>query len=262
MSSLLLEDTSSPPPPSPSGSASLDSGKVGTQSKRPFSVSQTEQRVKARRLEGTSSSDYELTKAQDDRKVESAVLTLRMQRLSEYTQPVYITPMAKPSLQSDDDTLFPLMEKVKDFLAGDRQVMLILGDSGAGKSTFNRHLEHELWQDYHPSGRIPLFINLPALERPEKELVAEQLRTHDFTDDQIRGLKQHSQFILICDGYDEIQLTSNLHTTNLLNRPGQWNVKLLITCRSQYLGPDYRGCFVPKAEGKYNCAADDLFMQA
>ncbi|KAF8931792.1 hypothetical protein BGZ47_011689 [Haplosporangium gracile] len=49
--------------------------------------------------------------------------------------------MAKSNLQSSDDTLFPLMDKVKDFLAGDCQVMLILGDSGAGKSTFNRHLD-------------------------------------------------------------------------------------------------------------------------
>ncbi|KAF9117653.1 hypothetical protein BGW39_001970, partial [Mortierella sp. 14UC] len=51
------------------------------------------------------------------------------------------------------------------------------------------------------------------------------------------------------------QLTSNLHTTNLLNRPGHPDAKLLITCRSQYLGPDYRFRFVPKA-------ADSLFQEA
>lgn len=170
--------------------------------------------------------------------------------------------MAKPSLQASDDKLSSLMNGVKDFLAGDRQVILILGDSGAGKSTFNRHLECELWQEYKAGGRIPLFINLPALERPEKELIAEQLRTWDFSDDDILELKQQRKFILICDGYDESQLTSNLHTTNLLNQSGQWNAKLLISCRTQYLGPDYRDRFVPTADGMYHHAANDLFQEA
>ncbi|KAG0284425.1 hypothetical protein BGZ96_011204 [Linnemannia gamsii] len=183
-----------------------------------------------------------------------------MQRLSEYEQPVYIPPMAKPNLQAKDDTLFPLMKKVKDFLANDCQV--ILGDSGAGKSTFNRHLEHELWKAYSTGERIPLFINLPALDRPEKELIAEQLRTYMFSKEQIQELEQYRQFVLICDGYDESQLTSNLHTTNLLNRSGKRDAKLLITCRTQHLGPDYWIPFVPEAVGKYHQAADDLFMEA
>ncbi|KAF8948443.1 WD_REPEATS_REGION domain-containing protein [Haplosporangium gracile] len=261
MSSSLPEGSSSPPP-SPSSFSSLDSGKLGAQSKRPPSVSQAEQLLKTMRLEDTSNSDYELTETQDDQNIESAVLTLKKQRLDEYNQPVYIAPMAKANLQAPNDTLFPLMEKVNKFLADDSQVMLILGDSGAGKSTFNRHLEHELWQVYQSGGRIPLFINLPALERPEKDLVAEQLRTHDFTDDQIRDVKLRRQFMLICDGYDESQLTSNLHTTNLLNRSGQWDAKLLITCRTQYLGPDYRIRFAPTATNQYYRIANDLFMEA
>ncbi|KAF9126638.1 WD_REPEATS_REGION domain-containing protein [Mortierella sp. GBA39] len=242
----------SPPPPIPPDSASSDTGKKVTQIKRLFSL--VENLFKTGRTKIFSTFGYP--------RVEFAIPSLRIQLLGEYKQPVYIPPIAKPRLQAPDDTLLPLMDKVKDFLAGDAQVMLILGDSGAGKSTFIRHLEHELWQEYKEGGRIPLFINLPALERPEKDLVAEQLRTHNFLEDQIRKLKKHRRFILICDGYDESQLTSNLHTTNLLNRPGQWDVKLLITCRTQYLGPDYRGRFVPNAAGMYNRAADDLFMEA
>ncbi|KAG0058572.1 WD_REPEATS_REGION domain-containing protein, partial [Linnemannia elongata] len=262
MSTSPSQGSSSPPPLIPSNSAFSEPGRLWTQSKRPLSISQVEQPVKARRLEDVSSTDLELTQTQDDRSIESAVNTLRMQRLEEYEQPVFITPMGKPSLQAPDDTLFLLTEKVKDFLSSDSQVMLILGDSGAGKSTFNLHLEYELWKEYKSGNHIPLFINLPALRQPERELVAEQLRTNNFTDDQIRELKKHRHFMLICDGYDESQLTSNLHTTNLLNRSGQWEVKLLITCRTQYLGPDYRGRFVPSAAGKYNCAADNLFMEA
>jgi WD40 repeat protein len=203
-----------------------------------------------------------LAQVQEIPKIEYDLHILRLLKIAEYKQAVYIAPMAKPSLQAPDDTLFPLMEKVKDFLAGDSQVMLILGDSGAGKSTFNRHLEHELWQDYIAGGRIPLFINLPSLERPEKDLVVEQLKSHNFLKDQIRELKLHRQLILICDGYDESQLTSNLHTTNLLNRSGQWNVKMIITCRTQYLGPDYRSRFAPKATDQYTRGINDLFQEA
>ncbi|KAG0047560.1 hypothetical protein BGZ89_004896, partial [Linnemannia elongata] len=203
-----------------------------------------------------------LAKVQEIPKLEYDLHALKLMRIAEYKQAVYIDPMAKRSLQDTDDNLFPLKDKVRDFLASDAQVMLVLGDSGAGKSTFNRHLEHELWQEYKPGGRIPLFINLPSLERPEKDLVTEQLRIFKFSETQIQELEQLRQFVLICDGYDESQLTSNLHTTNFLNRSGQRESKLLVTCRSQYLGPDYRGRFVPLAVNQYNRAADDLFMEA
>ncbi|KAF8946871.1 hypothetical protein BGZ47_011110 [Haplosporangium gracile] len=137
--------------------------------------------------------------------VEHALQDLRKQRMDEYKQVVYIAPTAKSNLQASDDSLFSLMENVKEFLASNGQVMLILGDSGAGKSTFNRYME--------TGDRIPLFINLPGLERPEKEL------------------------------------------------PGQWDTKLLITCRTQYLGSDYRNRFVPKASSQYYRSADDLFQE-
>ncbi|KAG9071637.1 WD repeats region domain-containing protein [Linnemannia hyalina] len=194
--------------------------------------------------------------------VEDALLRLKTNRLFEYNQPVYIAPMAKSNLQAPDNSALPLMDMVREFLAGNGQVMLILGDSGAGKSTFNRHLEYQLWTNYEAGDCIPLFINLPALDRPDKDLVAEQLRYCDFSEEQIRDLKLHRQLVLICDGYDESQLNSNLHTTNVFNRPGKWNVKVLITCRTQYLGPDYRDCFAPKASGQYNRAAYGLFHEA
>ncbi|KAG0281055.1 hypothetical protein BGZ96_001312, partial [Linnemannia gamsii] len=203
-----------------------------------------------------------LTQVQEIPRVDYDLDVLRLFRITDYKQPVYIAPMAKPSLQAPDDTLFPLMERVKDFLAGDGQVMLILGDSGAGKSTFNRQLEHELWQEYKPGDRIPLFINLASLERPEKDLVAEHLKLHNFLDDQIRELKLQHRFTLICDGYDESQLKTNLHNTNSLNQFGQWDAKMIITCRTQYLGPDYRSRFAPVALDRYARVASDLFQEA
>ncbi|KAG0288952.1 hypothetical protein BGZ96_007353, partial [Linnemannia gamsii] len=116
---------------------------------------------------------------------------LQTLRLKQTHQAVYISPMAKPSLKAKDDDLFPLMEKTQDFLASERQVMLVLGDSGAGKSTFNRHLERRLWDDYKPGDPIPLFITLPAIDRPDQDLVAKQLKFHTFSDDQIQEIKLH-----------------------------------------------------------------------
>ncbi|KAF9132618.1 hypothetical protein BGW39_011714 [Mortierella sp. 14UC] len=182
-------------------------------------------------------------------------------RIEDYNQAVYIPPSAKLSLQAQDDTMSPLLEKVTEFLAGDGPVMLILRDSGAEKSTFNRHLKYTLWQDYTASEPTPLFINLPALDRPDKDVMAEQLRSLDISENQIRDLRQHRRFVLICDGYDESQLTANLYTTNLLNQPGQWNAKLIITCRIQYLGPSYRDRFGPQGERNCNISAQTLFQE-
>ncbi|KAG9061300.1 hypothetical protein KI688_007638 [Linnemannia hyalina] len=204
-----------------------------------------------------------LVKVQKIPPLEYDLHRLRMLRLKQSHQDVYIPPMAKPSLKAKDEDIFLLMEKMQEFLAGERQVMLVLGDSGAGKSTFNRHFEHRLWTDYKPGDPIPLFINLPSIDRPDQDLVTKQLRFHGFSDDQIMEIKQHRQLILICDGYDESQQLVNLHRTNSLNQPGQWNTKMVISCRTQFLGPEYHSRFMPQSEGgHYDRPAPHLFQEA
>ncbi|KAG0213564.1 hypothetical protein BGX33_002848 [Mortierella sp. NVP41] len=194
--------------------------------------------------------------------VEYDLHRMMTQRLQEYQQTIYIPPRAKTSLCASDKDAFSLMDKVKDFLESDRQVFLVLGDSGAGKSTFNKHLEHELLKSYKQGDPIPLFINLPAIDNPHKELIPEQLRTLDFTDDNIREMKRDRQFFVICDGYDESHLAINLHSTNSFNRPGQWEVKMVISCRSTYVGQDYRDRFQPEPPNKYSPATPHLVQEA
>ncbi|KAF9960585.1 hypothetical protein BGZ65_012052 [Modicella reniformis] len=164
----------------------------------------------------------------------------RKQRLKKHGDSVYIHPQAKVSLQSPDGERFALKEKVKKFLGSNQKVFLLLGDSGAGKSTFNRHLECDLWQSYKTNGCVPLHINLPAIDKPERDMVAKQLRKAEFTEPEIRELKIHRKFILICDGYDESQQTHNLYVTNRLNQPGEWNSQMIISCHSECLRVDYR----------------------
>ncbi|CAO3567870.1 unnamed protein product [Mortierella alpina] len=188
---------------------------------------------------------------------------LRSQRLEDYNQTVYIPPQAKANLQaSDSKDTEPLMKKVNEFLESDGQVFLVLGDSGAGKSTFNRHLEYDLWSKYKPGGSIPLFINLPGIDNPCQDMIGKQLLIHGFKEEQIKELKRHRQITLICDGYDETQLKANLHAENLLNRKGQPDTKMVISCRSTYLGQDYRDQFRPQENDRYIATAANVYTEA
>jgi len=186
-----------------------------------------------------------LDRVQERPDVEGTLRQLRRLRLKERGNIVYIHPQAKAGLQAYDDARFPLMEKVEEFLESNQKVLLLLGDSGAGKSTFNKELECHLWQSYKKNGTIPLHINLPAIDKPEHDIIAKQLRKFEFTEPQIRELKLHRKFTLICDGYDESQQTHNLYSSNRLNQPGEWNAKMVISCRSEYLGADHRDLFQP-----------------
>ncbi|KAG0237761.1 hypothetical protein BGX31_003495 [Mortierella sp. GBA43] len=187
-----------------------------------------------------------LDRVQDKPDVEGSLRQLRRKRLHERDNAVYIPPQAKAGIQASDDTRFALMDKVKEFLESDQKVFLLLGDSGAGKSTFNKALEYDLWQKYSKkTGIIPLYINLPSIDKPEHDLIAKQLRRSEFTESQIRELKDYHKFVLICDGYDESQQTQNLYMSNRMNQDGEWNAKVVISCRSEYLGVDYRDRFQP-----------------
>ncbi|KAF9117715.1 hypothetical protein BGW39_001860 [Mortierella sp. 14UC] len=184
--------------------------------------------------------------------VENDLHRLRSQRLKERENTLYILPQAKPTLQSSDNTLFPLMEKTLEFLNGSGQVLLLLGDSGGGKSTFNLELEYTLWHNYKRGGLILLYINLPTIDNPQQKMIAKKLLQLNFSDAQIQQLQQHRQFIVICDGYDESQLKKNIYATNFLNQPGQWKAKMFISCPSQYLGADYRARFQPTGDRSSN----------
>ncbi|KAF9930714.1 hypothetical protein BGZ67_005688 [Mortierella alpina] len=175
---------------------------------------------------------------------------LKKRRLAESkTIDLYIEPSAKASLLVPDDPEKSLMDSVVEFLEQGGRVLLLLGDSGAGKSTFNQALEQKLWERYEDNGWIPLHINLPAIDRPHQDLIAKHLLRNDFTESQIREMKKSSKFTLICDGYDESRQTKNLYETNELtidpNITTQWTAKMVISCRSEYLGSKYQDRFQP-----------------
>ncbi|KAF9571965.1 hypothetical protein EC968_010502 [Mortierella alpina] len=187
-----------------------------------------------------------LTRVQEIPDVEEDLRKLRKHQLQDRSNTIYIPPRAKANRQASDSNSFDLMENMKVFLKTGPQVFLLWGDSGAGKSTFNRELECALWSSYSGSDdAIPLFIHLPSIHSPEKDLVAKHLRRCDFLEPQIRELKRSRRFTLICDGYDECQQKYNLYASNKLNEHGQWRARMIISCRSEHLGHDYRDYFQP-----------------
>ncbi|KAF9202193.1 hypothetical protein BGZ49_007606 [Haplosporangium sp. Z 27] len=181
--------------------------------------------------------------AQNKPDVELALRRIKRERLKKRDGDIYISPRAKVHIKSKAD--FDLTSKVQEFLESDQKVLLLLGDSGVGKTTFSRALETSLWENYKANGRIPLHIYLPTIELPEYSLIEKQLEKIGFMEEEIKEMKKHREFILICDGYDESQQARNLYTSNQLNRQGQWRAQLVITCRTGCPGINYQECFQP-----------------
>ncbi len=169
---------------------------------------------------------------------------LKQDEAFEETLQLYVEPRGQASLDGETKT-FNLLSKVQEFL-NDKQVILLTGDSGAGKTTFNRVLEKRLWENKEQTDAIPLFISLSSIDKPEHDLITKALRKRDLSEFQIKTLKTEKQrFVFILDGYDEIRQTQNLYVSNCINQSGGWQGQMVISCRSEYLGQDYQSRFQP-----------------
>ncbi|KAF9904967.1 hypothetical protein BX616_001133 [Lobosporangium transversale] len=202
-----------------------------------------------------------LDRVQKEPDIENNLRQLKRQRMrSRDDQSFYIPQFSRGSARSKNEGACLLMDEVKEFLNGDQKVLLVQGTSGAGKSTFSRTLEYNLWEAYqNKNDRIPLYIDLPSIENPNRGLVTKLLRRYGFTEAQITELRMTRSFILICDGYDECRQHNNLYVTNQLNQPGEWMAQMIITCRSEYLRSDSRDYFQPMARKRQ--AGTSLFQE-
>ncbi|KAF9916693.1 hypothetical protein FBU30_001200, partial [Linnemannia zychae] len=203
-----------------------------------------------------------LAKAHKRLTLEYSLHRIMTHQVEAYPQTYYIPPNAKSSPQESDENHFSLIDKVTEFLMSERKVFLILGISGSGKTSFNRYLAHTLAKDYKQGGSIPLFIYLPTIKDPENDLIPKYLRSLNFTDDNIQELKRDRQFIVVCDSYDESRLSTNLYQENGFNGYGQWNVRLIISCRTTHVGKNYRDYFEPKSLDQYDLSTSHLFQEA
>ncbi len=168
------------------------------------------------------------------------------QELSCYIEP---NGQSQIGIGQPSDPLYPWVERELLQEGTAAQVLLLQGQAGAGKSTFNRYLLRTLWQapawqtyrpgDPAPQAPIPLFIPLQSAQVNPADLwdYYHQVPIPEhgsFTTAEIHLLQRDYRFVWIADGYDEIpgQIVPNVYDANQLGKdPGR--VKLIISCRSQ-----------------------------
>ncbi|KAG0322700.1 hypothetical protein BGZ97_004696, partial [Linnemannia gamsii] len=157
---------------------------------------------------------------------------------------------------TDKKTTFNLDEAVTAFLTQKNdsrqknQVLLLRGQAGSGKSTFNRQLARRLWREYGAATAsdetpIALYISLPTIDQPNKNLIGQYLSDKcGFSPEQIDALRQSQRFILILDGYDEILAEHrNLYADGKLDK---WQAKIIVSSRPEYLTQGYQNHFQPR----------------
>ncbi len=155
------------------------------------------------------------------------------QAVSEFLKFMLPSSLVGESVRRTDEGLQKDSKDQKTLIVDNgRKVLLLLGDTGSGKSLFCQDLITRLWQNYKPGNPISLFISLARLQDPIDNAIEETLTNYGFTLEHIATLKKEQQFIFVLDGYDEIHQFKNLYVTNKLN---EWNARTIITCRSQYL---------------------------
>lgn len=157
----------------------------------------------------------------------------------------YVPPNGQSFPGSDaSDPLQPWIEKALHH--SEARVVLIKGQGGAGKSTFNRHLLRVSWQnpawkswkpgDAPPLAFAPIFIPLgSSIVEPKNLLIYLShlpAPLESFSEEEINVLKSDYAMLLITDGYDEMpgQTRLNLYDVNGLDRY-EGRVKLLISSR-------------------------------
>ncbi|CAK64563.1 unnamed protein product (macronuclear) [Paramecium tetraurelia] len=134
-----------------------------------------------------------------------------------------------------------------------KDVMLIKGLAGSGKSRAARKIEEYLWkQNLDQNDWVPIYISLPQLKNPKFNLVDQALESENYGFDklQLKDFKEaiqnnKIQIVMILDSYDEMKqdcIQSNLILTNRLIQEldlhqinQRRKVKFIITTRKEIL---------------------------
>ncbi|ETO08793.1 hypothetical protein RFI_28593, partial [Reticulomyxa filosa] len=127
----------------------------------------------------------------------------------------------------------------------ERQVMVVQGKSGSGKSLFCRHLEKSLWESYmNDSTIIPIYISLSKHynELNEKQIISQALQMKQINKEIMDVIREHASFVFILDGFDEIfdKYNKNSNDRYFYDRfnLSEWNAKTIVTCRSHVLNDE------------------------
>jgi hypothetical protein len=178
---------------------------------------------------------------------------------------LYIPTTGLEQAQARQEQRFDLFRDVDQWLANPQQPLYLLtGGSGSGKSLFAALLEDYLLRQ---GKYLPLLVSLPTLRKAQGNLLSEVLQRkgllQQWQSTRLYLQRQKIKIVLICDGYDELNISANLITANqaelnqYCGRLGH-DYQVMITCRYEYLSGniDYRQLFVPINE--YGMAEEKL----
>ena len=146
---------------------------------------------------------------------------------------LYVPAMLGAGERVNSEQRINATDEIQRFLASDKRLLLLLGDSGAGKTLLGQWLVNEMWE--HPMGWVPLFLHLPAIDIKEDFLNVYLRVQHDLLNDDVSEIKKHTPILLILDAYDEMK--TEYKRTNLykLGKLYQWNIKVILSCRTEAL---------------------------
>ncbi len=155
--------------------------------------------------------------------------------------------------------------EMERFLTSDKLLMLLLGDSGAGKSLFGQWLVNYLWEK--ESEYIPIFIHLPTIKIKNGFLEKYLRKKCGLTKAEIEDLKTQHRVLLILDSYDEMKAKYKGKNVHMLGEIHRWNAKVLISCRTESLAsfsfPQQAEMFVPySANEPLNFGWEKRYVQA
>ncbi|CAD8128400.1 unnamed protein product [Paramecium sonneborni] len=143
--------------------------------------------------------------------------------------------------------------EINEFLWVDnnKDVLLLRGQAGSGKSKAATKIEETLWEMEHikPNWK-PIYISLPGLKNPTHNLIKEALESeyYQFDGNQIKEFKDEIyngkiNCVFILDSYDEMKqqfIQENIYKTNRfkqefnIDNPGN-KIKIIITTRNEIL---------------------------
>ena len=90
------------------------------------------------------------------------------------TEKLNFVPLRGSWLANSEED-FDLEEEINKFISlqNNKKVMLLMGDSGAGKSLYTQGLVISLWQNFSAQSPIPIWISLPSLKKPVNDAIEE-----------------------------------------------------------------------------------------
>ena len=183
--------------------------------------------------------------------------------IDERLKEIYVAPHGgmRPQV-SEGERFFLLNQIVEIFTESDTRSLLILGDSGAGKTSLCLQLCKRLWEVYredravpasssettssdvassapgpstpHLLKPLPIYIHLAQYKDQLKAgLLEKALKKALLSAKEIRHLKTQP-LLLLLDGFDEVDIQENLYQTQRWGQPG-YHICMAITCRPEAL---------------------------